>query len=150
MIHSKTVLQKELEIKEILEDKKIDSTIKAEGIRKKEIRYIYLTKYRDTGSTTIQVEYRDPGNKWDFPISTYHEEKCYSAYWTYYPDGDSTTHSWSIETDLQGSVFERREKEFKIFKWTVFRYGDKKSYLTVTDHCNNKEIISNQYIKIKR
>lgn len=147
--HSKTVLMKELEIEKVLEDKRIDSTIKAEGIREKEIQYVYLTKYRDTGSVRIKVEYLNPEDKWAFPITTYHEEKCYKAYWTYDPTTDSSTHSWEIETDIQGTVFTRKEKEFRIFKWTVFRYGHKNTYLTVTDHCNNKEIISNQLIKVK-
>lgn len=148
--HIKTVIQKELEIDQILEDKRIDSAVKAEGIKKKEVRYVYITKYRDTGSATVQIEYRYPDDKWAYPITSYYEENCYTGYWTYYPNGDSATHQWNIETDIQGTVFERREKEFKLFKWIIFRYGDKKAYLTVTDHCNNKEIISNQHIKVKR
>ena len=153
-VNEKTIREKVLTKKELSQDKEIIETLKRERIKTKEARTIYKIHYRDTGSTRVSVVYTvDTANvadRWNYPIWSYYEEPCYKATWTYYPDKDTSSHTWDIEQNIQATLFERRENAFQIFGRTLFRYGKKKSYLTITDHCSDKQIINHQLITIKK
>lgn len=145
---SETIKSQELTIDELSQERPdIIKKAKDAGIRRKEIRYITITKYTDTGR--VLVEYRDTFMEGDSVQMGSVDTGCHHA--TIKMVGDKVAeYTWATDFDLTTIGYWKRTREAKIFKWTLFRFGKKEVYHTVINNCNGQKLIENERLEIKK